>query len=141
MFHICLSAHRGGSASRGGLHPGGLHQRGRGLCIQQGDGVCIQGGLHPRREGSRHPVGLHQRGRGSASKGDGVCIREGLQLGGEVCIHGVWVCIHGEGSASGGGWADTPYRILRDTVNERAVRILLECIIVSYLFSTFLIFW
>ena len=31
-----------------------------------------------------------------------------------------------------GGWADPPpHRILRDTVNEWAIRILLECILVS----------
>ena len=31
----------------------------------------------------------------------------------------------------GGGWADPHFRILRDTVNERAVRIELECILVE----------
>ena len=51
----------------------------------------------------------------------------------EACVipsvHGG--CLHpGGGSASRGGWADPPPRILRDTVNERAVRILLECILV-----------
>ena len=35
----------------------------------------------------------------------------------------------------GGGWADTLLNgILRDTVNERAVRILLECILVFHIF-------
>ena len=34
------------------------------------------------------------------------------------------------GSASGGGWADPPPRILRDTANKRAVRVLLERILV-----------
>ena len=41
----------------------------------------------------------------------------GVSASREVCIEG-------------GGWADTPHRILRDTVNERAVRILLKCNIV-----------
>ena len=30
-----------------------------------------------------------------------------------------------------GGWADPPHRILRDMINKRAVRILLECILVT----------
>ena len=33
-------------------------------------------------------------------------------------------------SASGGGGGQIPHRILQDMVNERAVRILLECILV-----------
>ena len=37
---------------------------------------------------------------------------------------GKGVCI------GGGGCADPPYRILRDMVNKRVVRILLECILV-----------
>ena len=59
----------------------------------------------------------------------GVCIygesasREGLHPG--------WVCI-------GGGGKDRPpppHRILQDTVNERAVRIILECILVCRVLS------
>ena len=67
-----------------------------------------------REEGGLHPGGLHPGG---------------------------WVCIQGDlhqgesasgGAASRGGWVDqAPYRILLDTVNERAVRILLECILFS----------
>ena len=57
----------------------------------------------------------------------GSCIREG------VCI-GEWICIQ-EGLHSGGvcmqGVGRPPYWMLRDTVNERAVHILLECILVS----------
>ena len=61
-------------------------------------------GLHP---GGLPPGGLHWRG-GSASRG--VCMRGG----GEV-----------------GQWAKPPpYQILWDTVNEPAVHILLECILV-----------
>ena len=85
-------------------------------------GACIQGGLHPG--------GLHQgksaSRKGSASWGSAsreVCIQEG------VCIQGG---LHRGGSASR-GWADPLpeiYGILRDTVNKRATRILLECILV-----------
>ena len=45
-----------------------------------------------------------------------------LHPGGGVCIQGGGVCIQG-------GWED-PYGILRDTVNKRVVRILLDCILV-----------
>ena len=44
--------------------------------------------------------------------------------------------LHPEGgSASGGGW-HTPFGILRDMVNERVVRILLECILVVKFFDS-----
>ena len=56
---------------------------------------------------------------------------------GEFASRGV--CIQGDGSASrgrglppGGFGSGSPHRILRDTVNVRSVRILLECIIVKY---------
>ena len=66
-------------------------------------GVCIQRGLHPE---------------GFAYKG--VCIQWGLYLGGP----------HPGGLPLwGGGVGQTP-GILRDRVNERVVRILLECIFV-----------
>ena len=57
--------------------------------------------------------------------------------GGGVCMH--WesvpreVCTREGGSASRGG--QTPHWILRDTVNERALRILLECILVFFTYS------
>ena len=55
---------------------------------------------------------------------EGVCMVEGGMCGGGV--HG------GGGHAWQGGIhaTHTPQQILRDTVNERAVRILLECILV-----------
>ena len=89
------------------------------------------------------------------------CLPVILFTGGRVCIQegsassdgeGGWGVLHPGGdsvqglhpgwstsrrSASGGvasrgwGWAD-PHRLLRVTVNERAVRILLECILVHY---------
>ena len=51
------------------------------------------------------------------------------------CSHGGWSA-SGEGGSlhPGGCWQTAPDRILRDTVNERAVRILLECILVVQLF-------
>ena len=46
-------------------------------------------------------------------------------------LHPGEVCIQGGLHPGGGGWADpTPHRILQDIVNERAVRILLERILV-----------
>ena len=144
-FPACITVHMtGGSASRGvciqwGVHPGGgvciwgicilgmyvfrgSASRGMwvciwGVCIQRG--VCLQGGLHPGKgglhpgEGGLHPRGSASRGRGSASRG---C----------ACIQ--WGC-----ASRGVGQTPSPppetYGILRDTVNKRAVRILLECIL------------
>ena len=110
--------------------------------------VCIRGGLHL---GDLHPGGLHP-GRGSASR-KGICIQGGLHPGGGVGVSIQGVCIQEEGwgsaskgSASGGlhpggrgsaseGWADPRPRALRDMVNKRAVRILLECILVMGFFG------
>ena len=95
------------------------------------------GGLPP---GDLHPRGLHPVGVGSPSRGS------------EVCIQGEWSASRGMGSASGGmgsasggrksasgegglhpgGVDQTP---LRDTVKKRAVRILLECILVECFIS------
>ena len=88
----------------GGLHP-------KEVCIQEGVSasrdclyqvaIFIKGCLPPG--GGLHPGGLPP-GRGSVSKG--VCLQE--------------------------GWSDPleTHGILGDTVNKRAVRILLECILV-----------
>ena len=81
-------------------------------------------GLHPR---GLHPGCLHpgkvciKGGRGSAL-GGGICIQRGLHPRG-VCIQGF-------------GQTFRPPRILWDTVNERAVRILLECILVWSCFGS-----
>ena len=107
-----------------GLHPGSLHQRGEPVSRMGSlhPGYCIQGGLHAG--GVCIQRGFHQEGsasRGSASRGSlhqgGVCIRGD-------CIQGVG--IQG-GSASKGDLAEPPRP--KVTVNERAVRILLECIL------------
>ena len=53
-----------------------------------------------------------------------------------ILFRGVGVCIQGDLHLEGGlrrGGGRPPNRILRDTVNERAVRILLECILVYFL--------
>ena len=67
-----------------------------------------------------------------------------LHLSVSHSVHWGGVCIlhPGGGSASGvvflggggGGW-QSPNQILRDTANERAIRILLECILVYAIFS------
>ena len=74
-----------------------------------------------------------------------VCLSTG---GGGRAWHVAWGCawqggIHDRGHAwggcvhGGGGGACVPQQILRDTVNERAVRILLECILVSLMLFAF----
>ena len=51
--------------------------------------------------------------------------------GGGVFIQEMTVCIRGVRS-----WAEPPpHRILRDTIDERTVRILLECILVYFFFE------
>ena len=57
-------------------------------------------------------------------------VHRGLPRG---CLHPGDVCIQ-EGLPPGGGGLDRPSEwILRDTVNERAVRILLECILLRFM--------
>ena len=53
--------------------------------------------------------------------------------GGESASVGVYIQgdLHPEGSPSRGVGQTLPHRILRDTVNERAVHSLLECILVT----------
>ena len=66
--------------------------------------------------------------------------------GGGACVVGghVWQGgVHGRGACVAGGhvWhACPPWQILRDTVNERAVYILLECILVLCSFGTYHVF-
>ena len=100
--------------------------------------VCIQGGL---------PPGEGSASRGSASWGGSasrevclcwVCIQGGLHPMGSASIG---VCLLG-GSVSvvGGEVGQTPQRALQDTVNKRAERILLECILVYLCFCSLLLF-
>ena len=132
-FYRCLSVHRGGCPSKGGFSiRGGSPSKG-GFSIQ--GGFSIRGGspsggiLHPR--GVLHPGGspsggvLHPRG-GSPSKG-GFSIQGGvLHLG---RVH------HPRGVLHPGGFLH-PGGVLHP-VNVRAVRILLECILVIDRFSCF----
>ena len=104
---------------QGDLHPG---ER---VCVQEGSGSRGSesgGGLHP----GGLPYGggvLHPEG--SASRGS---VSEGSASGRGSCIWGM----HPAGGLHLGGTVEqTPSpRILRDTVNERTVRILLVCILV-----------
>ena len=75
--------------------------------------------------------------RGACMAGGGVRGR-GACMAGRVCVvggmHGRGVCV-ARGAWQGGMHATcTPWHILRDSVNERAVRILLECILVHQVF-------
>ena len=88
----------------GGMHDGGC------VCSR---GVCMaEGGMH----------------------GKGVCVVGGACVAG--VMHGRGVCmvggVHGRGHEWQGGLSGTftPWHILQDTVNEWAVCILLECILV-----------
>ena len=73
--------------------------------------VCPQGGV-----------------RGGGGGGGGMCGGRHMWQG--ACVAGS-VCGRGASVAEGGMCAtQSPCQILRDTVNERAVRILLECILV-----------
>ena len=65
----------------------------------------------------------------------GACmVVEGVHGGGRAwqgtCVAGG---VHCWGGMHGGGGACMPQQLIRDTVNERAVRILLECILVCKL--------
>ena len=71
--------------------------------------------------------------RGSASVGEGVCIQGGrgsASKRGDVCIQRGWA--RGGGLHQGVGQTPLPQHGLRDTVNKRTVRILLECILVCH---------
>ena len=83
--------------------------RGRGICMV--GGLCVTAG-HTWR---------------------GACMAAGMHGGGACMVRGM--C--GRGVHGGGGHVchARPLQILRDTVNERAVRILLECILVKHLFD------
>ena len=106
---------------------------------------CSQGGdVHSRGCAWREGV----RGRGVCVAGrhawqgvwQGVCMVGGVHGGGACVVGGVWQerCVwqggvRGRGACMmGGAW-----QIPRDTVNERAVRILLECILVQNMFTLY----
>ena len=75
--------------------------------------------------------------------GGGMCWgRGGMRGRGHVWwggMHSRGVCVHGGGHAWRG---ERAWQILRDTVNKRAVRILLECIlIVCFFFIVVIVAW
>ena len=113
----------GGYVRGGGMHGGGHVWQGvcmaGGMC---GRGACMVGGVC----GGGHvwQGGMH----------GGMCGGHAWQ---EACMAG-GMCGRGACVVVGGmhGRPHMPHwQILRDTVNERAVRILLECILVSNLFA------
>ena len=89
------------------VHRRGVRGRG-GMCGS--GGACMAGG-HVWQE---------------ACVVQGVCGRGACMAGG---MHGKGACMAG-GVHGGSVWHRCPQQILRDTVNERAARILLECILV-----------
>ena len=143
-FYRCLSIHRGRACMAGGMHGGGgawgyawggMH--GREACVvgggMHGRGTYVAGGLCGRGAcmvGVCMAGGVH--GRGCAWQG--VCMVGGVHGG----VHGREVCVVGEACMAGGhvwqggacvaGWR--AWQILWDMVNEWAVCILLECILV-----------
>ena len=113
--------------------------------VHGGGVVCIQGGLPPGEgsasRGSASWGGDLPPGRSASvrSASKGVCIQWGLPPQGSASIG---VCLLG-GSVSvvgGGEVGQTPQRALQDTVNKRAERILLECILVYLCFCSLLLF-
>ena len=94
--------------------------------------VCPRGGGERAWQGGMHGgVGACVVGgvRSGGMRGGGACMAEGhaWQGGGGVHLKGG---MHGRGACVAEEGACVPQQILRDTVNERAVRILLECILV-----------
>ena len=85
---------------------GGVGVNGRGGHAWQG-AIHGKGGGHVWWEGHAWQGGVHGRG---------VCMAGGM--------HGRGMCM------AGGMCGRAPQQILRNTVNERAIRILLECILV-----------
>ena len=99
----------------------------------------LQGGMH----GCRGHVWLW-RGMsgcwGACMVARGMCVvaRGHAWLRGACTVAGGWVCVVVGGMHGCGGHAWLPgglHRIRQDTVNERAVRILLECILVRSTFG------
>ena len=88
---------------------------------EHGTGAWVAGGGMHGGSGRRACVVGGMPGRG-------VCVAGGMYMAGGM--HGV--DMHGRGGVCGSGRV---WQILRDTVNERAVHILLECILVLVMFS------
>ena len=127
VMFLHLSVHRGGGRVR--VWQGGMH--GRGTCMAGGHvwqrvwmvgghawwGACMVGGMHGRG-------GVHGKVAGVAGghAWKGACMEGGM--------HGR--AVHGRGHMH---MHASPWQIPRDMVNEWAVCILLECILVSRVFN------
>ena len=95
------------------------------VSVCPGEGACVAGGVHGR--GTCMVGGMH----GRACAWQGACMEGGVWQGGYVwwgaCMAGDICGTHAP--------TPSPRQILRDTVIERAVSILLECILVMLLLS------
>ena len=114
-FYRCLSIHRGVCMSEGGVHGWGHVWQGD-MC---GGGVVGEGDM---------------RGRGLCVVGAcvaGGCAWQGGMHGRGVCVVGACMAGGVHGRRDMHGRHTPPQQILWDTVNERMVRILLECILVD----------
>ena len=97
--------------------------------------VCVKNSVH---RGDVYGGGRVHCRRGHGRR-EGVCMAGGMCGNGACMVGGV----HGMGGVHGRGhvWhkgscmACTLWQILQDTVNEQAVRILLECILVFNFFT------
>ena len=115
---------------KGGMCGGG--------CVWKRRGMHGEGGMHGRAhvwQGHAWQRDMHGRGH----------VWQGACMAGGGGVHGRGACMMGACIAGGGGmhgrgcawqvgcaWQDcAAWQILRDVVNERAVRILLECILVA----------
>ena len=114
-FYRCLSVHRGGMCSRG----------------------CMAGGH----------VWLGRHGKGECMAGGWACVAGGCAWQGGMCGRGACMAggVHGRGVCAWQGGVHAthapPVDTQQDTVNERAVRILLECILVLFLYSLLTYRW
>ena len=119
---VCDSVHRGACMVVGGVWGWGVRGCRGGAWLQGGmrgcQGVCVVAGGHVWLPGGVHDCwgGMHGCGGG--------CMVVG---GGGMC--GCWG-VHGCRGGGMCGCRGDMHRIRRDTVNERTVRILLECILV-----------
>ena len=107
-----------GCVWQGGMHGRGVHGRGHawwGACVAWGG---VWGGMCGRGKGCVWQGGHAWQG----GAWQGACMAGGMH-GGEGVHAWQGVCMVGRPA----------WQILRDTVNERAARILLECILVSFL--------
>ena len=124
FLHMSVILSMGGMCGRGACMVGGVHggkgsMHGGGTCVVAGGCMWWQGGMHG--------------GRGGAWWW-GVCVEAGMCGGRGVCVVAGGACMVAEGGVHGGRGAcmvaGGMCGIQRDMVNERAVRILLECILV-----------